>query len=396
MNKTIDGKQCTILWHVDDLKISHEDSSVVTDVISKLNDEYGKKSPLTIRRGKIHDYLGMVIDYSVDGRVQITMDKYITDMLNELPLDTTGVSATPAGVHLFEVNKDNPKLLDTEQLEFFHHYVAKLLFLCKRARPDIQTAVAFLCTRVKQPDDDDYKELTRVMKYLRGSPNLPLILEGSNIGVVNWWFDASFAVHTDMRSHTGAMMTFGKGAVYATSTRQRLNTKSSTEAELVGVSNVLPQIIWTRNFFIGQGYQVDESIIHQDNQSAILLESNGKQSSSRRTRHLNIQYFFVTDHVHRKEVRIQYCPTEEMVGDFFTKPLQGVLFYKFRNQVMNYAPTLKPIEDHRSVLGNSTEPFTSSVLLDKKSIVQVPETSKGEKILQGGQSQIVCGLRRTA
>jgi hypothetical protein len=95
---------------------------------------------------------------------------------------------------------------------------AQLLFLSKRARPDIQTAVAFLCTRVKSPDEDDWKKLARVIKYLRGTASMPLTLEACNLQVIKWWVDASYAVHDDMKSHTGGIMTMGKGVVYATST----------------------------------------------------------------------------------------------------------------------------------------------------------------------------------
>ena len=75
--------------------------------------------------------------------------------------------------------------------------------------------------------------------------------------------------------------------------------------------------------------------MYQDNKSAILLEENGKKSSSKRTRHLNIRYFFITDQVEKKNIQIEYCPTEDMVGDFMTKPLQGDKFKKFARDIMN-------------------------------------------------------------
>ena len=217
----------------------------------------------------------------------------------------------------------------------FHTNTAKLLFLSKRARPDIQPAVAYLTTRVISPDEDDYKKLSRVMKYLRGSIDRVLTLEADRAHVVKWWVDAAFAVHHDMKSHTGGTMSLGKGSIYSTSVRQKLNTKSSTEAELVGVDDVMPQIIWTRLFLEAQGYGVHESRIYQDNQSAMLMEKNGKASTSKRTRHINIRYFFVADRVQNKEVTIEYCPTGDMTGDFFTKALQGSPFVKFRNEVLN-------------------------------------------------------------
>jgi Reverse transcriptase (RNA-dependent DNA polymerase) len=160
MNKEINGKQCTVLWHVDDLKISHKNADVVTQVIELLETEFGKEAPLTKMRGKVHEYLGMTIDYSEKGKVKFSMIDYVKNMLDGLPGDMDGESATPASNHLFEVNPEATKL-DNDAFDMFHHNTAKLLFLCKRARPDTQTAVSFLCTRVKGPDVDDYQKLRR-------------------------------------------------------------------------------------------------------------------------------------------------------------------------------------------------------------------------------------------
>jgi len=146
------------------------------------------------------------------------MDDYIKKMLDELPPSMDGVAAMLASDHLFEVNKQNPEMLDQATSDMFHTNVAKLLFLCKRARPDIQMAVAFLCTRVKGPDMDDYHKLKRVMRYLRGTLTLPLTLEANGMHVIKSWVDASFAVHHDMRSQMGVVILLGKGAIYSLST----------------------------------------------------------------------------------------------------------------------------------------------------------------------------------
>lgn len=156
-SKIIDGKQCTVLWHVDDLKISHVDPDVVAEFIRMIDEEFSKEAPITISHGKVHEYLGMTLDYSEQGVVKIVMSDYIRSMLSELPGDMDGEAVTPAANHLFETRADAQKL-DESTAQFFHHNVAKLLFLCKRVRPDIQTTVAFLSTRVKEPDDDDYKK----------------------------------------------------------------------------------------------------------------------------------------------------------------------------------------------------------------------------------------------
>jgi hypothetical protein len=96
---------------------------------------------------------------------------------------------------------------------------------------------------------------------------------------VKWWIDTSFAVHPDMKSHTGGTVSLGKESLYSLSHKQCINTKSSTEAELVGVDDSMPLVIWTRNFLEAQGFKVQDNVIFQDNQSAILLEKNGKTSS---------------------------------------------------------------------------------------------------------------------
>ena len=219
--------------------------------------------------------------------------------------------------------------------EDFHTYVAKALFLCKQARPNIQTAVAFLTTQVKGPDQDDWKKLVRMISYLKGTSKLVLTLEADKINVLKWYIDASYSVHNDMKGHTGGAMTMGKGAIYNRSTKQKINTKSSTETEIVGVDDILPQVLWTNYFMRAQGWNTFETIVYQDNKSAILLENNGKASSSSRTKHINVRYFFVKDCVERKELCIEFCGTDEMWADFYTKPLQGWKFEVFRKIILN-------------------------------------------------------------
>jgi hypothetical protein len=141
-----------------------------------------------------------------------------------------------------------------------------------------------------------------------------------------------------MRGHTGCGLTMGIGYPIVSSTKQKLNTRSSTESELVGVDDMMPSILWTRYFLKSQGYRVNDNIIYQDNKSAMLLERNGKTSSSKRTKHINVRYFFITDRISKGEVRVEWCPTKEMVADFLTKPLQGSAFKKFRDLIMGKLP----------------------------------------------------------
>ena len=152
---------------------------------------------------------------------------------------------------------------------------------------------------------------------------------------LKWYVDASFAVHPDFRSHTGAVFTMGQGAITSVSRKQGMNTRSSTEAEVVGADEVVGAAIWTKLFLEAQGYPVEENILFQDNQSAMLLESNGRKSAGKRSRHLNTRFFFVADQQEKGNIRVQYCPTDQMIGDYMTKPLHGKKFEGFRQEIMN-------------------------------------------------------------
>jgi hypothetical protein len=393
MNKIVEGKQITVAWHVDDLKVSHVQPKVIDQFIMDMESEFGKETPLNKSRGKVHDYLGMTLDFSKPGEVTVTMIDYIKGILHDAPKEMRGSAATPAANHLFQVNEVNPIPLGKEQSETYVHIVMQLLYLSQRARPDIRTAVSFLCGRLTKPDEDDYKKLTRVMKYLDSTVDLPLVLAANDTGKVRWWVDASFAVHVDMKSHTGGTLSLGKGSIYSTSSKQKLVTRSSTEAEVVGVHDVMPPLIWTAPFLDGQGVHVDELILYQDNTSSILLEKNGRSSSTKRTRHMNIRYFFVKDQVDSKRVKIEHCPTADMLADFFTKPLQGMQFRKLRDQIMNIAPSSQYHSNHsghRSVLkikspSSPSSPSADDVSMSATSVSQSVRSYK-EVLLDGPET----------
>ena len=165
---------------------------------------------------------------------------------------------------------DEQKLLDEERAEAFHHGVAQLLFAMPWARNNIQTAVAFLTTRVQAPDQDDWRKLRRLLQYLRGVIQMPLILRADSLNVIKWWVDASNAMHGDMRGHTGAEMLLRCGSVISMSKKKKINMWSSTKADIFRVDDALPRSLWTCYFTEEQGFTVDKMIMLQDNMSAML------------------------------------------------------------------------------------------------------------------------------
>jgi len=322
------GKQCTVVVYVDDLKISCADSRGVDDVVNDLKKVYGN---VNLHKEAIIDYLGMDFDHSQPGVVKISMAAMIDQVIEELSI--TDTARTPAAVDLFHVDEKSPRL-DKDKKEKFHSLVAKLLYMAKRARPDILTAVSFLTTRCIDPTVQDWNKLLRIAKYLKGTRDLALSLCAENVIKINSYIDASFACHPDGKSHTGEMITLGGGAVFSKSSKQKLVAKSSTEAELIGLSDGLPHVLWTKNFLQSQGYDTGPAIVHQDNKSTITLAEKGR-STSNRTRHVSIRYFFVKDRIESNEIKVIHTGTEKMVADFFSKPLQGHAFEVHRAVIMN-------------------------------------------------------------
>ena len=154
-NKNVNGSQQTIIFHVDDLKSSHIDPRVNDKFIVWLNSRFGEHGEVVSKRGMIHEYLGMTLDYTESGAIHIDMTKYVKEMINYFPikLQQNHVASTPSNDKLFQ--NSNGKLLDLNRKEIFHTMAAKGLFLCKRARPDIQGTIAYLCTRVQSPNEGD-------------------------------------------------------------------------------------------------------------------------------------------------------------------------------------------------------------------------------------------------
>ena len=130
----------------------------------------------------------------------------------------------------------------------------------------------------------------------------------------------------------------GKGVIHARSSKQTLNSKSSTETELIGGSDYLPYALWHIYFLKSQGYEVECKMLYQDNESTIKLLKNGKQSSRKQTRHIDIRYFWISDRLKKEKIKVEYCPTKCMLADFFTKPLTGALFNTFRDITQGISP----------------------------------------------------------
>ena len=327
LNCTMEGSQCTVCVYVDDLLITSTQATNVQKVIEALRSTY---KTITEHTGSVHNYLGMQFDFTTEGAVKVSMKGYIEGCMDAYQVK--GTADTPAVEALFDTREST--LLDASQADEFHSRVAKLLYLAKRVRPDILTAISYLTTRVRNPNVDDWNKLDRVLRYLNKTRELGIKLSANRDDFrVITYVDASYGKHADCKSHTGLCISLGSGPIFARSSKQKIVTKSSSEAELVGCSDSVSQAIWTRYFLLAQGYPMGPVTVNQDNTSTMSLIDNGKPSSDR-SRHINIRYFWIKDRIGAGEVKIVHLNTTEMLADILTKPLAKDQFEVIRGKLL--------------------------------------------------------------
>jgi hypothetical protein len=325
--KWTDKKLTIIVVYVDDFMVLSDSAELGKNYGDKIQERYCEVTRVI---GDNLEYIGMNIFKKESGAIELSMFGFIESILKQVK--PKRIHSNPAGTNLFIISGGD--LLSEEEINMFHSTVYMLLYLAKRVRPDILLPSQFLTCRVKCPTDEDKTKLSRVVGYLLGSKDLVFCISGSSTYDLVAYVDASHAVHDDFKSHTGSLIVMGdKTIVHFKTSKQRLNTKASTESELVAASDSLPQLIYLKEFIEEiLNHDVNATLL-QDNTSTIALIKAGKPLSES-TRHINIRFFYVHDYQSKGIVLVKHCGTDDMMADGFTKPLQGAKFIKFRNFVL--------------------------------------------------------------
>ena len=323
------GHQLTIALYVDDLLVTCVSQTLLNEFRREIEEEYELSS---VSCGEKVEYLGIKINTSSGNYAELTMEGFIEDLLKENSV--SGTSRVPASLSLFEID-DSECRLEKEEAERFHSVVASLLYLSLKIRPELLVAVTFLCSRVDKSTKQDMRKLYKVLNYLNFTKHLGCRL-GDSDGTIGLhvYCDASFAVHPDAKSVGGIYASLGTGPIWCKCGKQKLVSRSSTEAELIALSDGVSLALWAKSFLEEQGYKV-RGELYEDNQSTMKLAENGR-SQSDRTRHINIRYYFIKQYLENGELNLNYCPTLSMIADALTKPLQGKQFEFLRSLLLGY------------------------------------------------------------
>ena len=154
----------------------------------------------------------MILDFSSAGVLKLDMVDYIKGIIKDFPGKLEGKVKCPWTAKFFTVD-ENSKALSDKEHTIFHTCVMKCMFLCKRARQDIQPGISFLSTRTIKLNEGDWTELIRLLYFFKETQNDISELEADDSQTIQWHVDASFAVHNDFKSHTAITMTLGKGTI---------------------------------------------------------------------------------------------------------------------------------------------------------------------------------------
>ena len=327
--------------YVDDFLAAHNGRVHLDWLIGLLTAKYGAPR---VQTGDVIDYLNIRIRRVVKpfkglpvGSYVIDQSEYAKTMVEKYSI--TGQSDIPHKGDFFEVDADSPKLQGVEATTYVSICMS-LLFTCNRVRVDVFLHTSFLCTRLKDPTEQDMGKLMRVMEYINSTMNYGMAFSsGDKTLNVYAWIDASYAVHDDAKGHSGTVISIGNVAdvlgnvVYVKSRKQKLVGRSSTEAELIALHDGLPQIVWTRNLLAELGYAQPPAEVFQDNKSTIFMSEQGRGNHAR-SKHIDVRYFFAKGLVENKIVKLTHLGTEEMVADTFTKVMSSVDFLRMRDALL--------------------------------------------------------------
>jgi hypothetical protein len=173
----------------------------------------------------------------------------------------------------------------------------------------------------------------RVLKYLSATKNQVLVLRPNGELRIEGYVDAAFGCHDDGKSHTGVIITLCGALVGSMSSKQKIVSKDSTEAELAGLSDKVMAIIQCNEFMKSQGYDMGAAKVFQDNTSCIQLVT--KAGGIYRTKYYLVRMARIKELVDNGEIEIVYLETKRMLADILTKPLQGSLFQFLLSVIIN-------------------------------------------------------------
>ena len=317
----------TICVHVDDLLITSTHISHDIHLRDGMNAAY---KGITLHEGTNLTYLGMLIDVDKPHKtISVSQPGYIDDLIKSYAPRI--MHKTPCTPGIMKITP-NAQAIDISE---HRSKVMQLSYLSNRSRPDILYAVSYLITRLNCPTTDDRYICEHLLGYLLYTKDLKMSFHSSAMNLI-CYADASYAMHEDARSHFGITMQFGRqnASFYNKSGIIKVVARSSTEAEIAALNELISEILHTRDLLEEMGHSQPPTLIFEDNTACIQLLEGPITNYQSRSRHIKVRYAFFKQYLESEEVILCHCPTDEMLADVYTKSLTGQKFTTFRDQLL--------------------------------------------------------------
>ena len=270
--------------------------------------------------GELKFFLGWQISQRSDG-LFICQSKYVKELLKKYQMEDSASARTPSSIAVKLGASDSSIKVDVTS---YRGMIGSLLYLTA-SRPDIMYATC-LCARFQaDPRDLHLVAVKRILRYLKGTPNLGIWYpKDSGFNLVGYT-DSDYAGSVvDRKSTSGSCQFLGNRLISWYSKKQQTVSNSTAEAEYIAAGSCCAQILWIRNQLKDYGFVLNKIPILCDNTSAIAISNNPVQHS--RTKHIDIRYHFIREHVMDGTVELHFVPTEEQTADIFTKSLDESTF----------------------------------------------------------------------
>lgn len=318
-----------IVW-VDDILLAGA-KDAVEETVASLQIQFQN---LTIHNEKDIQYLGYVFERDREAK---TMTVKQTKHIQNLEEHWTGARDynvdTPHTENMFTI--DQTPLLSSKMNKAFSSLIMKIMYISK-TRPDIRLPCVYLSTKMQKPNEGDWKRLERLGNYVLNTKDLHMRITPATLQL-HCSTDASFAPHTDRKSHTGVMLWLGDGCnnspVEFRSVKQGMVTDSSTAAELVALHVGGQSVMWTRALLESMGFPQLVTEIEVDNKSAETMANRGPGMGGSKA--IEVKYYWITQFIQNGSIRLSHVPTDQMLADGFTKPLPRNKFFVWRRRVLN-------------------------------------------------------------
>lgn len=323
-----DGSRCYLLLYVDDILVAHQDHAVASRVKEAIKNVWECKD-----NGEVTEFLGIrVVRDRACRQIHLSQERLMMETLEAAGMLEANAVKSPYDVSVsLQPGTDSDEYLTAELGTLYQQVIGMLLYIARNTRYDLLPCVSMLGSFASKPTTDHLTALKRLLRYCVGTSRHGITLGGREPLELRIHADASYAGADQRRSRSGVVSELGGGITSAISIKEKTVAMSTCEAEIMALTQGVKEAMWLKALLEELGFPQSCTVVKQDNTAAIAWA--GGHSAHQRSKHIDVRHYFVRDKVEDGSIRLEYCPTKEMLADLMTKPLAAPEFMEQRDRL---------------------------------------------------------------